>query len=170
MQVIKERVSRKLSSTREYFLRSHENRRFWGCYTKVSLLPPSLLNPKRSYTSRVCCCIEKSRSVFLTWYHNLVALKEFTNLRICLCSLIDLRKNVKSLKLSLRGSDERQAQRWPDRLNKPRTGSVETDRLGRVQKLVRRPVRRKAGSVQKPGGHRKDIPQGIYLGVRVGAL
>ena len=128
MQVIKERVSRKLSSTREYFLRSHENRRFWGCYTKVSLLPPSLLNPKRSYTSRVCCCIEKSRSVFLTWYHNLVALKEFTNLRICLCSLIDLRKNVKSLKLSLRGSDEIQAQHWPYQLCKPRTGSVRTDR------------------------------------------
>ena len=46
---------------------------------------------------------------------------------------------------------ERQAQHRPDRLKKPRTGSVGTDRLGRVRKLVRRPVRRKAGSVQKTG-------------------
>ena len=40
---------------------------------------------------------------------------------------------------------ERQAQHRPDRLKKPRTGSVGTDRLGRV--LRRRLVRRKAGSV-----------------------
>ena len=41
-------------------------------------------------------------------------------------------KNGKSLKLSLRGSVEIQAQHWPDRLCKPRTGSVWTDRLGRT--------------------------------------
>ena len=63
---------------------------------------------------------------------------------------------------------ERQAQHRPNRLKMPRTGSAGTDRLGRVRKPVRRPVRRKAGSVQKPGGRRKDIPQGIYLGVSVG--
>ena len=67
-----------------------------------------------------------------------------------------IRENPKSLKLSLRGSVERQAQHRPDRLNKPRTGSVGTDRLGWV-------VRRKAGSVQKPGGHRKDIPKEYIL-------
>ena len=38
------------------------------------------------------------------------------------------RKISKSLKLSLRGSVERQAQDRPDRLSKPRTGSVGTDR------------------------------------------
>ena len=53
---------------------------------------------------------------------------------------------------------ERQAQHQPDRLSKPRTGLVGTDRLGRARKLVRRPVHRKAGSVQEPGGHWKDIP------------
>ena len=42
---------------------------------------------------------------------------------------------------------ERQAQHRPDRLNKPRTRSV-----------------------QKPGGDQIDIPRGIYLGVSVGAL
>ena len=36
-----------------------------------------------------------------------------------------IRKIPKSLKLSLRGSVEIQAQHWPDRLNKPRTGSDE---------------------------------------------
>ena len=46
---------------------------------------------------------------------------------------------------------ERQAQHRPDRLKKPRTGSVGTNRLGRVRKPVRRPVRRKAGSVQRIG-------------------
>ena len=40
------------------------------------------------------------------------------------------RKSVKNLKLSLRGSVEIQAQHWSDRLHKPRTGSVWTDRLG----------------------------------------
>ena len=53
---------------------------------------------------------------------------------------------------------ERQAQHWPDRLKKPRTGLLGTDRLGRVRKPVRRLVCRKAGSVQKPGGRWKDIP------------
>ena len=38
----------------------------------------------------------------------------------------------KNLKLSLRESVEIQAQHWPDRLHKPRTGSVWTDRLGRI--------------------------------------
>ena len=71
---------------------------------------------------------------------------------------------------SLKSLVERQAQHRPDRLSKLRTGSVGTDRLGRVRKPVRRPVRRKVGSVQKPGGRWKDIPQGIYLGVSVGAL
>ena len=33
-----------------------------------------------------------------------------------------IRENPKSLKLSLRGSVERQARHQPDRLNKPRTG------------------------------------------------
>ena len=46
---------------------------------------------------------------------------------------------------------ERQAQHRPDRLKKQRTGSVGTDRLGRVRKPVRRPVQRKAGSVQRTG-------------------
>ena len=48
-------------------------------------------------------------------------------------------------------SVERQAQHRPDRLKKPRTGSVGTDWLGRVHKPVHRPVRRKAGSVQRTG-------------------
>ena len=43
-----------------------------------------------------------------------------------------IRKNRKSLKFSLRGSVEIQAQHWPDWLCKPRTGSVWTDRLGRI--------------------------------------
>ena len=47
---------------------------------------------------------------------------------------------------------EIQAQHRPDRLKKPRTESVGTDRWGQVCEPVRRPVRRKAGSVQKPGG------------------
>ena len=38
---------------------------------------------------------------------------------------------------------ERQAQHRPDRLSKPRTGSVGTDWLGRVRKPVSRPVRKK---------------------------
>ena len=37
-------------------------------------------------------------------------------------------KIPKNLKLSLRGSVERQAQHWPHRLKKVRTGSVGTDR------------------------------------------
>ena len=37
---------------------------------------------------------------------------------------------------------ERHDQHRPDRLSKPRTGLVGTDRLGRVRKPVRRPVRR----------------------------
>ena len=41
-------------------------------------------------------------------------------------------KNRKSLNLSLRGSVEIQAQHWPDRLCKPRTGSVWIDQLGRT--------------------------------------
>ena len=40
-------------------------------------------------------------------------------------------------------SVERQAKHQPNRLNKPRTGSVGTDRLGRVRKPVRKSVRRK---------------------------
>ena len=43
-----------------------------------------------------------------------------------------IRKIPKSLKLSFRGSVERQAQHRPDRLKKPRTGSVGADRLGRT--------------------------------------
>ena len=60
-------------------------------------------------------------------------------------------------------SIESQAQHRPDRLNKPRTGSVGTGRFGRVRKPVRKPVRNKAGSVWKPGGHEKDIPRGNIL-------
>ena len=39
-----------------------------------------------------------------------------------------IRKNRKSLKLSLRGIVEIQAQHWPDRLHKPRIESVTPDR------------------------------------------
>ena len=53
---------------------------------------------------------------------------------------------------------ERQAQHRPYRVSKLRTRSVGTDPLGRIRKPLRRPVRRKAGSVQKPGGRWKDIP------------
>ena len=81
-----------------------------------------------------------------------------------------IRENPKSLKLSFRGSVERQAQHQPDRLNKSRTESVGTDRLGRVRKPVRIPVRRKGKIGAEPGGHRTDIPRGIYLEVSVGAL
>ena len=42
---------------------------------------------------------------------------------------------------------KRQAQHRPDRLKKPRTESVGTDRWGQVCEPVRRPVRRKAGLV-----------------------
>ena len=77
----------------------------------------------------------------------------------------------KSLKLSLRGSVERQAQHRPDRLKKPRTGSVRTDRLGRMRKPVCRPVRRKAGSVQRTGWSLAKIFRREYiLGISVGAL
>ena len=52
-------------------------------------------------------------------------------------------------------------------------GSAEEadDRISwdRVREPVRRPMRRKAGSVQKPGGRWKDIERYI-LGVSVGAL
>ena len=41
-------------------------------------------------------------------------------------------KSKKNLKFSLRESVEIQAQHWPDRLRKPRTGLVWTDRLGRI--------------------------------------
>ena len=76
-------------------------------------------------------------------------------------------KTPKTLKLSLRGSVERQAQHRPDRLKKPRTGSVRTDRLGRMRK----PVRRKAGSVQRTGWSLGKIFRREYiLGVSVGAL
>ena len=53
----------------------------------------------------------------------------------------------KSLKLSLRGSVEIQAQHRPDRLKKPRTESVWTDRLGRVPSRLG-PIRY-AGSAQR---------------------
>ena len=68
-----------------------------------------------------------------------------------------IRKIPKSLKLSLRGSVERQAQHRPDWLKKPRTGSVGTDRLGRF-------------CAENRDDARKDIPRGIYFGVSVGAL
>ena len=55
------------------------------------------------------------------------------------CNDIDL----PPLNMALFKVVERQAQHWPDRLNKPRAGSVGTDRLGWVCKPVRRPVRRK---------------------------
>ena len=59
-------------------------------------------------------------------------------------------KSRKNLQLSLRGSVEVQAQHWPDRLHKPRTGLVWTDRLGRevIGQIFR---------------------EGIYLGVSIGA-
>ena len=49
------------------------------------------------------------------------------------------------------GYVERQAQHRPDRLKKPRTGSVGTDRLGRFYAENREAAR-------------KDIPRGIYFG------
>ena len=58
-------------------------------------------------------------------------------------------------------SVEIQAQHRPDRLKKPRTGSVGTDRLGREPDQLGREERYSA---------RKDIPRGIYFGVSVGAL
>ena len=56
-------------------------------------------------------------------------------------------KISKSLKLSFRGSVERQAQHRPDRLKKLRTGSVGTDRLGRF-------------CAENRDDARKDIPRG----------
>ena len=52
---------------------------------------------------------------------------------------------------------EIQAQHWPDRLKKPSTESVGTDRIGRFY-------------AENRDDARKDIPQGIYFGVSVGAL
>ena len=77
-----------------------------------------------------------------------------------------IQKIPKNLKLSLRGSVERQAQHRLDQLNKPRTGSVGTDRLGRTGCVNRHADRcvRKAGSMRKPGGHRKDIPRRNIFG------
>ena len=54
---------------------------------------------------------------------------------------------------------EIQAQHRPDRLKKPRTESVWTDRLGRVPSRL--------GPIDDA---KEDIPLGIYLGVSVGAL
>ena len=52
------------------------------------------------------------------------------------------RKISKSLKLSLRGSVERQAQCRPDRLKKPMTGSVGTEYVNRyADRCEGRPVR-----------------------------
>ena len=68
-----------------------------------------------------------------------------------------IRKIRKSLKLSLRGSVEIQAQHQPDRLKKPRTESVGTDPIGRF-------------CADNRDDARKDIPLGIYFGVSVGAL
>ena len=66
-------------------------------------------------------------------------------------------------------SVERQVQHRPDRLKKLRTGSVGTDWLGRVPR--RRPVRRKAGSVQRTGRPLcKIFCREYILGVSVGAL
>jgi hypothetical protein len=47
-------------------------------------------------------------------------------------------KSPKSLKLSLRGSVERQAQRRLYWLDKPRIGSVWTDRMVRTEQSTRR--------------------------------
>ena len=70
----------------------------------------------------------------------------------------------KNLELSLRGNVEIQAQHWPDRLHKPRTGSGWTDRLGPdrcVNKRLDRCVNWKAvGQI---------FHEGIYLGISVGA-
>ena len=78
-------------------------------------------------------------------------------------------RNPKSLNLSLRWSVEIQAQHRPDRLKKPRTElvrdrsvrprskSVETDRIDRF-------------CAENRGDAKKDIPRGIYFGVSVGAL
>ena len=67
-----------------------------------------------------------------------------------------IRKSQKSLKLSLRGGVEIQAQYWPDRLCKPRTRSVGTDWLGQTGCVnrVRKPVRNK-GRIDacQQGGH-----------------
>ena len=52
---------------------------------------------------------------------------------------------------------EIQAQHRPDRLKKPRTKSVGTDRIGRFY-------------AENRDDARKDIPRGIYFGVSVGAL
>ena len=80
-------------------------------------------------------------------------------------------KIPKSLKLSLRGSVERQAQHRPDRLKKPRTKSVWTDWLGRMRKPVCRLVRGKADSLQRTGRSLVKIFCREYsLGVSVAAL
>ena len=63
---------------------------------------------------------------------------------------------------------EIQAQHRPDRLKKPRTELVGTDRLGRVPSRLG-PIGY-AGSAQRADDARKDIPLGIYFGVSVGAL
>ena len=59
-----------------------------------------------------------------------------------LCIYIGAKQKIQLISwLALLQCVERQAQHRPDRLKKPRTRSVGTDRLGRV--------RRKAGSVQR---------------------
>ena len=70
----------------------------------------------------------------------------------------------KNLMLSLRWSVEIQAQHWMNRLHKPRTKSVWTDRLGSDRFVNKRPYR---------CVNRKAVKQifrkEIYLGVSVGA-
>ena len=85
-------------------------------------------------------------------------------------------KIPKSLKLSLRGSVEIQAQHRPSRLKKPRTESVWTDRLGRVPSTDRlgrsdTPVlHREPNDANDANDAKEDIPLGIYFGFSVGAL
>ena len=66
---------------------------------------------------------------------------------------------------------EIQAQIWPDRLDKPRTGSVRPDRcVNRLFKPVRKPVRNKRPDrCENREAVGKIFREGIYLGVSVGA-
>ena len=78
--------------------------------------------------------------------------------------LLGLHKLAKLLRLlslhkikNLKSIVEIQAQHRPDRLKKPRTGSVGTDRIRRF-------------CAENRDDASKDIPLGIYFGVSVGAL
>ena len=62
-----ERVENICNRRERFFEVKRKTEGFWAATQRwVSFPLPSLLNPKRSCTSRIRCCTKKSRSAFLT--------------------------------------------------------------------------------------------------------